>query len=245
MKLTVKYILLVLASLSYLLTACEKEEIPCYSDVERINFNYTAMGLSKDTVNISYGFVTDQYTDINLELLLTGYAKEYDRKIGLTITSEDGAVAGRNYEIPDNIVMPKGEVSVSVPLKVFRSEDLMISGAKSFLVKLEDSDDFFAGLKTTLFITVEDDIPDKWIGDESWFMNPVSQYFGECSKTKYLFVFEQLGVWDFSSWSFWGMMGDASKFTPAKRILKEKLAEYEAENGPLMDLEQGQVTFPD
>lgn len=245
MKSIIKYVLPVLTGLFFVLAACEKEDIPYYSDVERINFDYTSMGLSKDTVNIAYSFVTDQYTNIDLELLLTGYAKDYDRVIGLTITSEDGAVAGTNYEIADNVIMPKGEVSISVPLKVLRSEDLMTTGAKSFLVKLVDSDDLVAGLRTTLFVTVSDDIPDKWIGDEGWFMNPISQYFGECSKTKYLFVYEQLGVWDFSSWSYWGMMGDAAKFTPAKRILKEKLAEYEAENGPLVDPKEGRVTFPD
>ena len=245
MKSIIKYVLPVLTGLFFVLAACEKEDIPYYSDVERINFDYTSMGLSKDTVNIAYGFVTDQYTNIDLELLLTGYAKDYDRVIGLTITSEDGTVAGTNYEIADNVIMPKGEVSISVPLKVLRSEDLMTTGAKSFLVKLVDSDDLVAGLRTTLFVTVSDDIPDKWIGDEGWFMNPISQYFGECSKTKYLFVYEQLGVWDFSSWSYWGMMGDAAKFTPAKRILKEKLAEYEAENGPLVDPKEGRVTFPD
>ena len=245
MKSIIKYVLPVLTGLFFVLAACEKEDIPYYSDVERINFDYTSMGLSKDTVNIAYGFVTDQYTNIDLELLLTGYAKDYDRVIGLTITSEDGAVAGTNYEIADNVIMPKGEVSISVPLKVLRSEDLMTTGAKSFLVKLVDSDDLVAGLRTTLFVTVSDDIPDKWIGDEGWFMNPISQYFGECSKTKYLFVYEQLGVWDFSSRSYWGMMGDAAKFTPAKRILKEKLAEYEAENGPLVDPKEGRVTFPD
>ena len=245
MKSIIKYVLPVLTGLFFVLAACEKEDIPYYSDVERINFDYTSMGLSKDTVNIAYGFVTDQYTNIDLELLLTGYAKDYDRVIGLTITSEDGAVAGTNYEIADNVIMPKGEVSISVPLKVLRSEDLMTTGAKSFLVKLVDSDDLVAGLRTTLFVTVSDDIPDKWIGDEGWFMNPISQYFGECSKTKYLSVYEQLGIWDFSSWSYWGMMGDAAKFTPAKRILKEKLAEYEAENGPLVDPKEGRVTFPD
>ena len=245
MKSIIKYVLPVLTGLFFVLAACEKEDIPYYRDVERINFDYTSMGLSKDTVNIAYGFVTDQYTNIDLELLLTGYAKDYDRVIGLTITSEDGAVAGTNYEIADNVIMPKGEVSISVPLKVLRSEDLMTTGAKSFLVKLVDSDDLVAGLRTTLFVTVSDDIPDKWIGDEGWFMNPISQYFGECSKTKYLFVYEQLGIWDFSSWSYWGMMGDAAKFTPAKRILKEKLAEYEAENGPLVDPKEGRVTFPD
>ena len=81
MKSIIKYVLPVLTGLFFVLAACEKEDIPYYSDVERINFDYTSMGLSKDTVNIAYGFVTDQYTNIDLELLLTGYAKDYDRVI--------------------------------------------------------------------------------------------------------------------------------------------------------------------
>ena len=63
MKSIIKYVLPVLTGLFFVLAACEKEDIPYYSDVERINFDYTSMGLSKDTVNIAYGFVTDQYTN--------------------------------------------------------------------------------------------------------------------------------------------------------------------------------------
>ena len=75
-------------------------------------------------------------------------------------------------------------------------------------------------------------------------MGSISDYFGTCSRTKYLFVFETLGIWDFSVWSYWGMMADASKFTPAQRMLQEALAAYEAENGPLIDENGEQVTFP-
>ena len=119
MKSIIKYVLPVLTGLFFVLAACEKEDIPYYSDVERINFDYTSMGLSKDTVNIAYGFVTDQYTNIDLELLLTGYAKDYDRVIGLTITSEDGAVAGTNYEIADNY-LKRAEGNQFFCYKLFR-----------------------------------------------------------------------------------------------------------------------------
>ena len=246
MKFMIRYFLWLPVCLTFVLTACEKEKIPYYNDVERVNFNYPSMGLQRDTIDVVYGFVLDEYTDIDLEILLMGYAKNYDRTIGLKITSENGAVAGTNYEIQDRLVLPKNEVSVKIPLKVLRSSDLLEDGAKSFLVELVDSDDLKAGLRTTLFITVSDDIPEEWVGGENWFMNKVSDYFGECNQTKYLFVYEQLGVWDFSAWNLMGFMGNDAKFSPAKRILKEKLAEYEAENGPLVDPKTGdRVTFPD
>ena len=245
MRLIIRYLLWVPVCLTFALASCQKENIPYYSDVERVNFDYTSMGLKKDTVNIVYGFVVDKYTDLDLNILLVGYAKDYDRAIGLEITSEDGAIAGTNYELPETTIIPRGEVSVKIPLKVLRSSDLQESGAKSFLIKLVDSKDLTAGLRTTLFVTVSDEVPDQWVGDANWFMNPIKQYFGECSKTKYLFVYEQLQVWDFSTWSYYGMMGLDSKFLPAKRILKEKLAEYEEANGPLVDPVKGRVTFPD
>ena len=116
-RFTINY-LLAFALLAVVFAGCQKEDIPYYSDLERVNFNYSGMGLSRDTIDITYGFVTDEYTDIDLEILLTGYAKDYDRQIGMRITSEDGAVAGVNYEIQENAVLPAGEVEVTVPLRV-------------------------------------------------------------------------------------------------------------------------------
>lgn len=236
--------LIYLFSLATIFLACEKDEIPVYIGEDMVNINYRGMNLNKDTIYISYGFVQSQQEIINLELLLTGYAREYDREVGIQITSEDGAEKGIHYEFPSPIIMPKGEVQSTVPLTILRPNDLSQDGAKSFLLEIQNSKDLQSGIRATLYVHISDEIPDKWIGDENWFMNPVSQYFGECSKTKYLFVYQNLNVWDFDDWSYFGMMGDDAKFLPAKRILKEKLAEYEQEHGPLIDPDKGRVTFP-
>lgn len=244
MNTKIKYTLYVLSFL-VLLVACQKDEIPVYESKDMVNINYRTMGLEEDTIRISYGFVTTQKEVIDLDLLLMGYAKGYDRKVGVTITSDDGAAEGVHYEMTTPVVLPKDQVQLSIPLTILRADDLLQEGPKSFSLKIVDSDELAAGIRTTLYVHISDDIPDVWIGDAGWFMNKVSQYFGECSRTKYMFVYENLNIWDFSAWAIWGMMGDAAKFTPAKRILKENLATYEAEHGPLMDPDKGRVTFPD
>ena len=45
MKFMIRYFLWLPVCLTFVLTACEKEKIPYYNDVERVNFNYTSMGL--------------------------------------------------------------------------------------------------------------------------------------------------------------------------------------------------------
>ena len=244
MKIINKYILLFLSAFAMSLTSCEKEDLLTYSGADVVNFDFRKMNLKKDSVDIAYGFVVDEYKQMDLHLLLTGYAQSLDRSLNIKVTSEEGAQAGVHYEMPENIVLPANEVMVTVPFKVLRPDELK-DQPTSFLITIEDSKDFQAGMNKKLFISVSDEIPDEWIGDKGWFMGKISDYFGECSKTKYLFVYKQLGVWDFSAYSIWGMMADKNKFEPAKRIVKEKLAEYEAENGPLIDSDKGRVVFPE
>lgn len=229
-----------------LFAACQKDDILVYKGKDKVNINYKDMeNLNKDSIDIAYGFISDQKKVIDLKLLLMGYAKDYDREVKVSVTSKDGATAGTHYEIPTPIIIPKGEVQKTVPLTILRPVDLMQNGPRSFSLQIINSKDLEPGIQTTLFVRISDDIPEKWVGDEKWFMNKIAEYFGECSKTKYLFIYKELNIWDFSAWSFYGMMGDTKKFLPAKRILKERLATYEAQNGPLTDPVKGRVTFPD
>jgi len=240
----IKYMIMILWGALFGLTGCEKEGLTTYEGTEMVNFDYNKMDLKKDTVTIAYGFVTDEYKIIDLNLVIVGYPVPVEREVKLTVTSEDGAQAGVHYELPEKIVVPANEVMLTVPLKVLRPSDLM-TAPKSFLVKIEDSQNFVAGIRTTLFVSVSDDIPEEWIGDEGWFMGSIDDWFGKCSKTKYSFIYQQLEVWDFTVYSYYGMMADNAKFGAAKRIVKEKLAEWEAVNGPLVDPKEGPVTFPD
>lgn len=226
------------------LAGCGKEGALVYAGPDLVNFDYRKMELQKDTVVVAYGFVQDQFREVDLKLFLTGYAAQVDREVNLKVSSEEGAEAGVHYQLPEKVVIPANEVEASVPLRILRPAALLDKSV-SFWVRLEDSESFRAGIRAGLFFQVSDEIPEQWIGDENWYEGSIEDYFGECSRTKYLFVYQQLGVWDFDAYSVWGMMADANKFAPAKRIVKEKLAEYEAANGPLVDPEKGRVTFPD
>lgn len=240
-----KYISIVLLSGLFLLTACQKEDIQTYTDVERINFDLQGMELKKDSVEISLGFFKGEVKEFPLHLYAIGYKKEVARKINIRITSSDGAVAGTTYELPDVIEMPKDELEYVVNLNILRDPDLQ-KKSKSFLIELQKSDAFVPGINTSLYVKVSDGIPTTWIGDDAWgYGLKLVDYFGECSRTKYQFVYDKLGIYDFSVWTYYGYMGDATKCNAAKQYLKKELAAYEKEYGPLIDPEAGRVTFPD
>lgn len=240
-----KYISIILLCGLFLLSACQKEDIQTYTDAERINFDLRKMDLKKDSVEISLGFFSGEIKELPLHLYAIGYKKNVARKINIRISSADGAVAGTTYELPEVIELPANELECIIPLNIMRDPELQTK-AKSFLIELGNSDAFVPGVYTSLYVKVTDGVPTTWIGDDAWGYGPkLVDYFGVCSRTKYLFVYDRLGIYDFSVWTYYGYMGDATKCNAAKQFLKKELAAYEKEYGPLVDPVEGRVTFPD
>lgn len=244
-----KYMIFVLFGVLGVFSACQKENIAAYSDAERINVDLRQMNLTKDTIEVSLGFYEGDVMDIDMKLYVMGYPKDYDREVAIEVVSSNNAEAGKTYELPEKIIMPANDIRCTIPLKVLRDPDLM-KAAKSFRINLKSSDDFEVGLYPTLYISVTDDVPTVWIGDENWmkdgsFYLSIEDCFGKCSRVKYKFVYEVLGIYDFSVWNVWGFMYDKAKFVPAKKLLKKELEKWEAVNGPMMDENNERVTFPD
>lgn len=226
-----------------LCTACQKEDLPTYNDVERINLDLSGMGVKNDSIEVAFGFTMEDYKDLELKFLVIGYPKDYARKITLKVEGDEG-VAEELLEFPDKMEIPANEMETTITCRLTKKSDFIGDG-KGFTLNLVESDDFQVGLTTSLYVSVSDDVPTEWIGDAEMFYGMLkSTYFGECSKTKYLFVYRVVGEWDFKNWSAgWG--GDHTKARAAKSLLKRELAAYEKENGPLIDPDKGRVTFPD
>lgn len=252
MRIYTKQIVWTFLGLSFLMSACQKEDIRVYASDERVNFNYTEMnipsekGKYNDTLSFDMGFTAEDYVTVNLDFILMGYAKTYEREIGLSITGDKDYV-GSVLDIPEKIIFPANQVKYTLPCRILVSDELK-EADKVFYLKITDSKDLLAGNRTTICLKASADVPTEWKGDEFWWGNKVEQFFGECSKEKYRFVYSVLKVWDFSNWNgtgFSSSMGDANKFNPAKRLLKAELAKYEEQYGPLIDPDKGRVTFPD
>ena len=239
----------VLAGLLFLAAACQKEDIPVYTGDNRVNFDYNAMSVPSkdgrylDTLVYELGFSDTDSVQVDLEFILIGYAADHDREIALNVTG-DTEFVGSVLAMPETIVMPAGEVSTTVPVYIVVSEDLR-EDAKMFHLTIADGEELLAGNRTTLSFQASADVPTEWVGGEGWMDGyRIEDYFGECSQTKYLFVYEVLGIWDFTDWGTWGIMANEALFAPAARVLKERLAEYEAENGLMIDENGNRVTFP-
>ena len=71
MKVFNKYIVLALSTFALLFTSCEKEDLMTYSGDDVVNLDYRKMSLKNDSVDVVYGFVKDEFKQIDLELLLT------------------------------------------------------------------------------------------------------------------------------------------------------------------------------
>lgn len=233
----------------FLTAACQQNDIPVYSDAPMVNFDYNAMDVASqdgrylDTLVYELGFSDTDSVRVDLEFLLVGYAADHAREIALELTG-DTEYVGSVLEIPENIMLPAGEVSLTVPVYIHVNDELR-AGMKMFHLEITDGEELLAGIRTTLSLQASADVPTEWVGGENWMTGyRIEDYFGECSQVKYRFVYEVLGIWDFSEWGTWGIMANSSLFSPAARLLKERLAEYEAENGPMIDENNNQVTFP-
>ncbi|MGL5683274.1 MAG: DUF4843 domain-containing protein [Marinifilaceae bacterium] len=232
-------IIIILCFLSSLMWSCQKDEVMVYTDFPKVNFDVNKMDVSNDTAYIQFGFVDTDTLIFDVHLILMGYASETAREIGLKVEGEANFMKNAIKGI-DTWQMPAGKVLVHLPVAINRCNDVVGEG-QELKIRLIDNDNFVSGLKDSITIFISNDIPDTWVGDAKWFMNKVEEFFGPCTKAKYLFVYQTLGVWDFTSWASWGM-GDAKKFNPAKRMLNERLSEV----GPIEDpdSESGYVTFP-
>lgn len=236
------YIGISILSVLILCSACQKEDLPTYNGEEKINLSLSAMSLKKDSVEVAFGFTTEVYKTLTLELIVIGYPKDYAREIALKVEG-DADLTKELLELPDKIELPANAMKLSVPCKIHKNSQYIGEG-KSFTLRIVDSKDLKTGLTSSLWVNVTDDIPTTWVGDAEMFWGMLeSTYFGECSKTKYLFVYKYTGEWDFNNWKGgWG--GDHNKARAANSVLNRELAAYEKENGPLVDPDKGQVTFP-
>lgn len=221
--------------------ACRKDDVITFAEIPMVNFNLTEMSLSRDTIDVQFGFTTEQIKSIDIHLILMGYTAELDREIGVYLEGDPTFIA-EGLEIPEKWIMPMGKVMGTVKFNIKRNRKLIGKNGQEVKIRLESNNYFQVGIKDSLVVRVYDEIPTEWIGDADWYMGSIADYFGPCTKAKYEFIFKTFEEWNFTSWSIWGMMPNKEKFKAATRILKERLAA----EGPIEDPNDptGFITFP-
>ena len=182
-----------------LLGGCSEKELDNYAGPESIYFDLES--LEHDFSFLTYpGNFKD--TTFMIKVHALGNAKSYDRNFELEVVDSSTLVLGTHFEMELNQIMPRGQLSFDVPVKMLRHVDLQDETKKHVLYLRLKANEYFnldlhsrylrEGTYNLLQCALEvDDMlkrPAKWTDD-----NPNSyyyRYFGKYSKKKFMLIME-------------------------------------------------------
>jgi hypothetical protein len=245
MKQLYNYIWLFLLPACYCLPACKKSN-PLAFDAPAMVYIYKApYALNTDSIVYSFAIRPDTVmTDtIKIPVRIIGEAAAQDREVILkAVADSTTAKAGTDYILfPYQI--PAGAYTANLPVVIKRSA-IMKKQALRLLLEVVASKDFLPGVPGSkgservaggtirYLIKLNDYLtkPDNW---DTWLV----YFFGKYSAVKYKFIIESTGMAVIPSDLPYGI------YSVYSTLCKQKLAEYEADNGPLIDENGDPVSF--
>lgn len=194
-------------------------------------------GTSADSLQYTFLGKPDDFTQAETRLLMmvTGYKTDRPRRINLVPDPQSTLQPGVDYVLPAELVVPANELEVEIPL-VFNRTDKLRGDLYWVKFYIEDSEDLKRGYDDYLHFKFI--ITEKPVRPSNW----QNSYYGDYSAAKLRFMYSVLG-----SNINWGAFPPEHMANSGK--LREALARYERDNGPLMGLaEDGEqnirVSFP-
>lgn len=238
---------LVIFALVSMLFACQKEEVPTFSDRDGVAF-YTLNGES-DSIGYSFALnVSPQVRDtIVLKMRVVGRVANYDRIVQVVPGAGTTARAGIEYILPEARI-PAGKLMIEYPLIVLKTPQMATTTYFLYLDVAENKD-FILGavgqepitnssntLKMKLSINDRIEQPAYWGPNGN-----TAYFFGAFSVTKFRFMVQVTGLTEFDYDKL-----EADDQANLRVKLRNALIKYELANGPLMDenVPSQQVTFP-
>lgn len=227
------------------ISACQEEEVPVYSDVDRVNFVGTSED-NEDDPDYMYGeknFLAER-GDVGVYVLrvkVQGRPSDVERHV--YFTQRDSTVPGVRLEFGE-CTIPAGELYGECKVTINRpAEDEELISLVGFDYERSD---FQRGTheRQEFMIKVYDQISYELLGiyDGFWDDNWMSMDLGSWSFTKAAFICRTLGITDFAKWlndpAHW--LVDWNTFTFVchdKEKLVQALEEYKSnpDNPPLYD----------
>lgn len=213
----------------FLWIACAKDEVDLYEEAPGIYFNGSST---------TYNFAENPdvaeigYDTVNIPLLITGTAVDYDRNVEVKIAVEDTVTASDDmYEILSGVVLA-GSYSGQVKVKI-NYVPLMDDSVYVTKFKLEPTKDFpvidLNQVTFHLYMTNRLSRPANW--------GRLSTFFGNYSDSWYRFILEATNRSSLPYWSYYGSE-DASNPDPERwtmtyneisawaNLVREALTEY-------------------
>ncbi|PSL49857.1 uncharacterized protein DUF4843 [Chitinophaga niastensis] len=245
MKQLRKYIWLFLLPACYCLPACKKSNPLAFQAPAMVYIYKAPYALNTDSVIYSFAIHPDSVMmdTIKIPVRIIGMAAAQDREVILkAVADSTTATAGTDYTLlPYQI--PAGAYTANLPVVIKRTTTMKKQTLR-LLLEVEPSKDFLPGVPnskgssvvaggTVRYLIKLNDYLTKPANWDTWLV----YFFGSYSATKYKFVIQTTGIATFSTDMPYGV------FSVYSTLCKQKLAEYEAANGPLIDENGDQVSF--
>ncbi|MBE5319827.1 DUF4843 domain-containing protein [Pedobacter sp. MR2016-19] len=242
--------------LSYIMVAaclfsCKKEAVETYQGKDGVSFfAYTYEQLNTTAVR-SYSFAfqaTEKQRDtLFIPMRITGKLSDKPRTVLLKTAQGTTATAGVDFELKE-FTVPAGASKFNYPLILLNSAG-MAKNVYRIVLEPAETKDFILGTLGQTPETVTNqgteenfrylkiDVSGMYVRPAYWDL--LDADFGEFSAEKYKFMVKILGITDFS---FENIGSDGLLNYPV--TLRNALAAYEAANGPLLDENGQEISFP-
>lgn len=233
-------------------SSCKKSELTAYDQPAMVQFYKLFINTQRDSSVYSFAIRPATLTadTVKLPVRISGLAVDRNRVVNLKpVADSSTAVEGTDYKI-HSAVIRAGKYQDSVEIVVFRTP-AMKNTEKRLLLEIVASADFQPGLvntaagndqvkqsggSTRMLVKINDFLtkPSNW---DSFLFN----FFGTYSRVKYAFIIQVTGKAEFV---FGGAGGLAyGQFGAYQNQMRQALADYVAENGPMLDENGNAVSF--
>ena len=214
----------IVALAAFSFVACQEDEIEKYSGPDAVNLLISG----RDSAEFSFLTVDPKMEEyvFNVDVNIQTVIADYDRTVIIGVGERTTGVLGTNFEVADQVVIPAGETSVVLPVKVFKQGLVDIEGGLVADIVVKTSDDFIGGVHDKVKLAFSGDFPKDWYSSKGD-IYAFSLLMGKCTKAKYQFVFEHIGTIDLVAYSGW----DYNPITALRDELNAKLDRIAADNG--------------
>ena len=233
--------ILIILLVQFVLFSCKKNDTHTWigEDFGRIE-GPKEWTLSTDSIRFSFASFQSHVQDYNFvaKVYVTGKVSSVDRNVGISVDQSLTTAINSQYEIPNTIVIPKGEHFGLLPIKIKRTEDLTQKAVRLRLY-INDKEEIKPGTNewNNLNIIWSDILmkPINW--------DNLKEFFGTYSDTKYRFIIDILQIGDFTYGQSSGMTWGEMNYFRLRVI--QALQDYNANHpgNPLTDENNQLVTF--
>ena len=167
-------------------TSCRKEEPKYFDDISGVYFlNYAKAGVVTDSTSITFAYIDEDHTDVDVNIQVLGRASSEVRPIDLHIAAA-GAEEGTDYDLPVKAEVPAGNTSLTYTVRLHRTAGLK-TATKMIVMTLHESEDFKIPFNGRFVITFNDQFT---TAPEGW----MDSFVGEFSQQKFELICSVMGM---------------------------------------------------